>query len=43
MPCAITSAIPSLPVDVGINGSSQLESTIEPVSVVVMVIVAVLT
>lgn len=38
----IALSIPSLQVDVGINGSSQLESTIEPVSVVVMVIVAVL-
>lgn len=38
----ITLPIPSLPVDVGINGSPLLESTLEPVTVVVMVIVAVL-
>ncbi len=39
---AIHSGLPSLAFEVGINGSSQIESTIEPVSVVVMVIVAVL-
>lgn len=39
---SITAPLPELSYDVGINGSSQIESTIEPVSVVVMVIVAVL-
>jgi len=38
----MSASLPGLSFDVGINGSSQIESTIEPVSVVVMVIVAVL-
>lgn len=38
----ITSVLPSLPFDVAVHGSSMLESTIEPVTIAVAIVIAVL-
>ncbi|WP_268988970.1 hypothetical protein [Xanthomonas albilineans] len=39
---SITSILPSLPFDVAVHGSPMLESTLDPVTIAVAIVIAVL-